>query len=203
MIREIALKALSSERFWKRYWPLCVLGICLVLVVGNGYLIGEENRPLTISENASNKAVQANILNAMLNAEAYYQQAGTFRGLTPAGLERMEPGLRFSSGPPGSTPDDVGFNIAGSGKAVEFGSWSRTGVCWYAVQSEAEGAGNGLGLPKDAPAGMWYGWTKHRSPSACGGGATDSPPATGPGAWSQQSKMGWLPPSVRGTGSVR
>ncbi len=187
---------MSSERFWKRYWPLCVLGICLILFV---FFARASVQPLIVSPHAFDKVAQSYDGNAMLNAEAYYQQAGTFRGLTPAGLERMEPDLRFSSGPPGSTSVDVGINVSASGKAVEFGSWSRTGVCWYAIRSEAEGTGTSLGLLANAPAGMWYGWTKHRSPSGCAGGTADSPPATGPGAWSQK---GWSPHVVHKTGRV-
>jgi type IV pilus assembly protein PilA len=152
---------------------------------------------LGVSGSANDRAAQSNLNTALTNAKSYFQSnSQSFAAATTAigVLSTQEPSIQWTTGASGTSSQISVYTDATTGNGVILASLSKTGVCWYLVDNEANEASTTDTTYKNVPSaelqpGTWYGGAPNMTKTTC----TAAFPATAPTGlvWSPAGTAGF------------
>ncbi|MHB1488017.1 MAG: prepilin-type N-terminal cleavage/methylation domain-containing protein [Acidimicrobiales bacterium] len=129
-IRTILAKRQDEEEgFTLIELMVVVLIIAILIAIAIPTFLGAKNT-------ANDRAVQANLRNALTNADSIYADTQDYSVITAASLTAVEPAITFASGSVTSATNQVGVqsgSVSG-GTYITFAALSKAGNCWIEYQ---------------------------------------------------------------------
>jgi type IV pilus assembly protein PilA len=132
---------------------------------------------LGVSGSANDRAAQSNLNTALTNVKSYYQNNNQTFGTSAAAtiataMTTQEPSLKWTSGA-STASAQISVYGASDGNAIVLASESKTGYCWYMIDTEATTADTSIAAVDPATpvagnvvavnSGVWYGVSKAAS----------------------------------------
>ena len=105
-----------------------VLIIAILIAIAIPTFLGAKNK-------ANDRAVQANLRNALTNADSIFADTQDYSVVTAASLTAIEPSLTFATAVTTATNEvAVGSGASGGVSYVGFAAYSKAGNCWQEYQ---------------------------------------------------------------------